>query len=344
MVSRITRGQFRGSVTLSSTPRLAFTPGEPAGIGPDLAVMHAQRDHNYELVAFADPNLLTDRAQQLGLPCALREVDLNAPPQTSRAGELAIVPFVLANTAKAGELSSANAPYVIQCLDHAIDACQLNLCQALVTGPIQKSVINEGGILFSGHTEYLAQKTGAAKVVMMLATTGLRVALTTTHIPLSEVAAAITPKLLTQVLSILHHDLQAKFGLSSPRILVCGLNPHAGEGGHLGREEIEIITPTLIKLRQQGIDCRGPLPADTLFTPKYLEQADAILAMYHDQGLPVLKYKGFGSAANITLGLPIVRTSVDHGTALTLAGTGNIDTGSLYTAIEAALSMIGSVS
>ena len=324
---------------MNSIHRIAYTPGEPAGIGPDLAIIHAQRAHQYEFISIADPSLLAQRAQQLGLACHIKAFEFKQSPCTSRAGELLVLPTQLIEKVVTGKPSQTNAPYVIHCLDKAIEVCLTQQCQALVTGPIQKSIINDSGIAFTGHTEYLAQQTGAAKVVMMLATEGLRVALATTHIPLKAVSEAITPKLLTQVLSVLHHELQVKFGLPSPKILVCGLNPHSGEAGHLGREEIDTITPTLEKLRQQGLNCRGPLPADTLFTPKYLEEADVVLAMYHDQGLPVLKYKGFGRAANITLGLPIVRTSVDHGTALGLAGTGNIDSGSLSSAIESAITM-----
>ena len=351
------------------TLRFALTPGEPAGIGPDLAVMYCQQASEHELVAFADPQLLNSRACQLGLPLTLRTVDLSQTPKPLAAGELGVVAVPLAEPSQASILNPANAPYVLQCLDQAINACLASDCQGMITGPVQKSVINDAGIPFSGHTEYLEKsvlenkvleareleskkledgelekkippvKTADGGVVMMLATAGLKVALATTHLPLKDVAAAITKETLTRVITLLHRDLQQKFGLSTPRILICGLNPHAGEGGHLGREEIEIIIPTLATLKQQGIECIGPLPADTLFTPKYLNDADAVLAMYHDQGLPVLKYKGFGQAANITLGLPIIRTSVDHGTALDLAGSGNIDTGSLQTAIEYAVMM-----
>ncbi len=324
--------------------RIAFTPGEPAGIGPDLAILYAQQNHPCELVAFADPELLQSRAQQLQLPLRLRTVDLTQPPQPPAPHELAITPVALSSPAQAGQLNSANASYVLKCLDQAIDSCQRKQSHAMVTGPIQKSVINDAGIPFSGHTEYLADKCltdkkKQSRVVMMLATEGLKVALATTHLPVKDVASAITEELIIEIITILHRDLQQKFAISQPKILVCGLNPHAGEGGHLGREEIDTIIPTLNKLRQNKINCIGPLPADTLFTPKYLEGADAVLAMYHDQGLPVLKYKGFGNAANITLGLPIIRTSVDHGTALDLAATGNIDNGSLQTAINYALTM-----
>jgi 4-hydroxythreonine-4-phosphate dehydrogenase len=320
--------------------RIALTPGEPAGIGPDLIIALAQQPQLHEIVAIADPHLLHARAQQLGLQLQLREINLSDTPRPSAAGELAILPVALAETAVPGKLNVRNAPYILRTLDAAIEGCVAGHFAALVTGPVQKSIINDAGIAFSGHTEYLAEKTHTEKVVMMLATEGLRVALATTHLPLKDVAAAITEDELTQVTEILHRDMQVQFGIAQPRILVCGLNPHAGEGGHLGREEIEIIEPVLKQLRARGMNLIGPLPADTLFTPKYLDRADAVLAMYHDQGLPVLKYKGFGQAVNITLGLPIIRTSVDHGTALDLAGTGKADLGSLRTALSYALAMV----
>ena len=320
--------------------RLAITPGEPSGIGPDLLVQLAQQPQPHELVAYADPELLKTRADQLGLPLKLRPLTSNSPQQMD-TGELVIRPISLREPVYPGTLNTANAPYVLETLSSAITDCQHGQCQALVTGPVHKGIINEAGIPFSGHTEFLAEKTHTPRVVMMLATEGLRVALATTHLPLSKVPSAINSKLLEQVITILHTDLQKKFGIIKPRIMVCGLNPHAGEGGHLGMEEIKIIQPTLDKLRAQGFELTGPLPADTLFTPKYLEHCDAVLAMYHDQGLPVLKYKGFGAAVNITLGLPIIRTSVDHGTALDLAGTGRASSGSLITAINYAADMAG---
>jgi 4-hydroxythreonine-4-phosphate dehydrogenase len=319
------------------TLRLALTPGEPAGIGPDLLISLVQSGHDHELVAYADPQLLQQRAAELELSLTLRQP--GSSPQPLQPGELAVVPVSLAAPVVAGQLNSANGDYVLHCLDAAIADCQNNVCQAMVTGPVQKSVINDASHAFSGHTEYLADKTATSKVVMMLATSELRVALATTHLPLRDVADSITQASLTEVINILIADLQRKFSISAPTILVCGLNPHAGEGGHLGREEIETINPVLEQFRAQGVNLVGPLPADTLFTPKYLDSADAVLAMYHDQGLPVLKYQGFGRAANITLGLPIIRTSVDHGTALDLAGTGNADNGSLRTAIEVAVQM-----
>ncbi len=320
--------------------RIALTPGEPAGIGPDLVITLAQQAQPHEIVAIADPHLLQARARQLGLDLQLREINLQDTPRLSAVGELAILPIALAQMAVPGKLDVNNAAYILRSLDVAIEGCLAGYFSALVTGPVQKSIINDAGIAFSGHTEYLAEKTHTQKVVMMLATEGLRVALATTHLPLKDVASAITEDELTQVTEILHSDMQVQFGIAQPRILVCGLNPHAGEGGHLGREEIEVIEPVLKKLRARGMNLIGPLPADTLFTPKYLDNADAVLAMYHDQGLPVLKYKGFGQAVNITLGLPIIRTSVDHGTALDLAGTGKADLGSLRTALSYALAMV----
>jgi 4-hydroxythreonine-4-phosphate dehydrogenase len=320
--------------------RIALTPGEPAGIGPDLVIALAQQAQQHEIVAIADPQLLQARAQQLNLPLRLREINPQEPPRPGVAGELAVLPVALAGQVIPGKLNVKNAPYILQTLDAAIDGCLSGNFAALVTGPVQKSVINDAGIPFSGHTEYLADKTRTPKVVMMLATEGLRVALATTHLPLKDVAAAITRDELTQVTEILQRDMQLQFGIKEPRILVCGLNPHAGEGGHLGREEIEVIEPVLNKLRTRGMNLIGPLPADTLFTPKYLNNADAVLAMYHDQGLPVLKYKGFGQAVNVTLGLPIIRTSVDHGTALDLAATGKADLGSLRTALAYAIAMV----
>jgi 4-hydroxythreonine-4-phosphate dehydrogenase len=240
---------------------------------------------------------------------------------------------------QAGRLDPRNARYVLDTLDTAIAGCRDGRFHALVTGPVHKAVINDAGIAFTGHTEYLAAATGTAQVVMMLATEGLRVALVTTHLPLREVSAAITAARLEQVIRVLQHDLQVRFAIDQPRIKVCGLNPHAGEDGHLGREEIDIITPVLEKLRATGMHLDGPLPADTVFTPQHMAASDAILAMYHDQGLPVLKHLGFGRAVNITLGLPIIRTSVDHGTALDRAGTGQVDGGSLQLAIEYAVRM-----
>ena len=325
---------------MPDTPlRIALTPGEPAGIGPEICVALAQQPQPVELVAVADPALLQERAALSGLPLALRTLEPGHPPQANRAGELCILPVALQTASRCGQLDSRNAAYVLETLDHAIQGCMENTFDALVTGPIHKGIINDAGIPFTGHTEYLAQATQTAHVVMLLAAGNLRVALATTHVPLVQVSGLITAQLLERVIRILHTDLQARFGIAQPRIKVCGLNPHAGEGGHLGREEIDVIIPALQALRDTGIMLDGPVPADTAFTPDSIRQADAILAMYHDQGLPVLKHVGFGRAVNITLGLPVIRTSVDHGTALDLAGSGRADCGSLRAALATAMEM-----
>jgi len=318
---------------------LAITPGEPAGIGPDITIQIAQQPQPTALVVIASPALLMARAAQLGLPLTLHPFVPGQPHPPLPAGELYICAVELATAVEPGQLSTDNANYVLATLSRAAQGCVEGEFAGMVTAPVHKGIINDAGCAFSGHTEFLADYTNTELVVMMLATKGLRVALATTHLPLADVPAAITENTLTRVIRILQADMVTKFGIPKPRILVCGLNPHAGEGGHLGREEIETIEPTLEKLRGENINLIGPLPADTLFTPKYLEQADAVLAMYHDQGLPVLKHLGFGNAVNITLGLPIIRTSVDHGTALDLAGTGTADAGSLQTAIDYARDM-----
>jgi 4-hydroxythreonine-4-phosphate dehydrogenase len=320
-------------------PRIVVTSGEPAGIGPDLCLAIAQRAWPCELVFAGDASLFADRARALSAPVKFHSADLSAPPRLHTPGSLLLLHVAVARTAIAGRLDVANARYVLSMLDLAIDGCTSGKFAAMVTAPVQKSVISDSGVQFSGHTEYLAERTGAALPVMLLAAGKLRVALATTHLPLSAVSHAITSKLLEDVLRILDRDLRIRFGIDAPRILVCGLNPHAGESGHLGREEIETIAPTLEKLRREGLHLVGPAPADTAFTPRMLDQADAVLAMFHDQGLPVLKYAGFGNAVNVTLGLPIVRTSVDHGTALGLAGTGKADAGSLIAAVELALEL-----
>jgi 4-hydroxythreonine-4-phosphate dehydrogenase len=325
---------------MTTVPRIAITPGEPAGIGPDLCILLAQQAHEAELAVVADPSLLKARAAQLGLPLNIKALHAERPPQPQAHGTLKLMPLKLHKPVTCGKSDPANAPYVLESLRSAVRACQDGVCSALVTGPVHKAVINDAGIPFSGHTEFLAEITGTPQVVMMLLTAGLRVALVTTHLPLKDVSAAITARHLRGVIRILHHDLRIRFGIANPRILVCGLNPHAGEGGHLGREEREIIEPVLHKLRSEGMVLTGPLPADTLFIPKYLDHADAVLAMYHDQGLPVLKYKGFGDAVNITLGLPIIRTSVDHGTALELAGTGQADASSMEAALSLAIAIV----
>ena len=325
-----------------SARRFALTPGEPAGIGPDLCLLLARDAQPDILIAVASLELLAARASLLGLDIQLIAVTPQAWPTTpAAAGSLYVWDTPLAAPVQPGVLDAANAHYVLETLLRAGNGCISGEFAGMITAPVHKGIINEAGIPFSGHTEFLAELTGTEQVVMMLATRGLRVALVTTHLPLREVADAITPQRLERVTRILDADLRTKFGLSNPRILVCGLNPHAGEGGHLGREEIEVIEPVLERLRAEGLNLIGPLPADTLFTPKHLEHCDAVLSMYHDQGLPVLKHKGFGAAVNVTLGMPIVRTSVDHGTALDLAGTGRIDTGSLQVALETAREMTG---
>lgn len=319
--------------------RIAITAGEPAGIGPDLVIAAAQHSWPCELVAIADPELLMQRAKQLALPLTLSTFDQNTPAAASLKHHLRIVPIQLHTICEAGKLNKENSPYVLHTLRKAVEGCEQQLFAAMVTAPVHKGIINDAGINFSGHTEFLAALTYTPHVVMLLAAPTLRVALATTHLPLNQVSTHITAASLQNTLRILHHDLANRFLIHNPRIYVCGLNPHAGEGGYLGREEIDIIAPTLELLRQEGMDLIGPLPADTLFTPPYLSQADAVLAMYHDQGLPVLKNIGFGKAVNVTLGLPIIRTSVDHGTALDLAGTGKADAGSLVAAIEMAIDL-----
>ena len=323
-----------------SPARLAITAGEPAGIGPDLCLMLAQQPASCERVVIADPQLLEQRAAQLGLRVALQPFDPDALPAAQAAGQLSVLPVSLAAECRPGELNRANAAYVLDTLRLAGAGALNGTFDAIVTAPVHKGIINDAGVPFSGHTEFFAEQTATEQVVMMLACPGLRVALATTHLPLRQVADAITGPLIERVMRILHNDLLSKFGIATPRILVCGLNPHAGEDGHLGREELDVIIPALERLRAEGMHLIGPLPADTLFTPKHLDQADAVLAMYHDQGLPVLKHKGFGNAVNITLGMPIIRTSVDHGTALDLAGTGQANPGSLQVALDTAIQMI----
>ncbi len=321
-----------------SLPRIALTPGEPAGIGPDLCIQLAQSNLPCQLIVIANPSLLQQRAEQLGLALAINLFDSSLPASAQTAGSLTVLPIELAEPVQCGQLNAANSRYVLKTITTATKGCIDGLFDAMVTGPVQKSIIIDAGFSFSGHTEYIAEITGGYPV-MMLATPELRVALATIHLPLAEVSQAITHSRLRSVIRVLDQDLRQRFHLDNPKILVCGLNPHAGENGHLGREEIDIINPVLDSFRQQGLNIQGPLPADSLFTPKYLASADAVLAMYHDQGLPVLKHLGFGRAVNITLGLPIIRTSVDHGTALDLAGTGTADLGSLQFALQTALIM-----
>ena len=319
----------------AALPVIAVTTGEPAGIGPELCLRLAGRAFPAQIVLLADRQLLVSRALAGDRP-ALRDLRPGQPPQP---GVLDILHQPLAAPSNPGQLDRANANYVLSLLDRALDGCRSGEFAAMVTAPVHKGVINDAGIPFTGHTEYLAEKTNTPRVVMMLAGSNLKVALVTTHLPLKDVAAAITQESLETTLRILHADMRVKYGLADPRILVAGLNPHAGEGGYLGMEEIEVITPVLERLRGEGMRLIGPLPADTMFTPPMLEQGDCVLAMYHDQGLTALKYASFGNGINVTLGLPIIRTSVDHGTALELAGTGRADPGSLFVAVEQAIAM-----
>ncbi|MDH5511997.1 MAG: 4-hydroxythreonine-4-phosphate dehydrogenase PdxA [Gammaproteobacteria bacterium] len=320
-----------------SIPVIALTPGEPAGVGPDLALRLVQRPPAGMLVLIADPMMLEARAQKLGL-----SFTAHAWPgrRQAQAGGVYVQPVTAARPAIPGKLDPANAPYVIETLKSAVAGCVHGEFDALVTGPVHKGILNDAGIAFTGHTELLAGESGAAQPVMLLAAPGLRVALATIHLPLAEVPRAITPSRLTAVIEVLHADLGRKFGIADPLILVCGLNPHAGEGGHLGREEIDVIGPVIESLTARGMRLRGPVPADSAFIPAQLAGVDAVLAMYHDQGLPVLKHHDFAHAVNVTLGLPFVRTSVDHGTALELAGTGRADVSSLEAAVALARQLI----
>ncbi len=318
--------------------KIAITPGEPAGIGPDICLQICNQDWPCELIFIADPDLLQRRADQLGLNIDIQIADPNHAAITQTAGTLKVLPVKLSRQENPGKLDTRNARYVIETLRIAAQLCMDKTCDAVVTGPVQKSIINQANIPFSGHTEFFAEVCGGFPV-MMLTATKLKVALATTHLPLKDVSQAITRPLLEKIISILHHDLQKQFSIQSPRIAVCGLNPHAGENGHLGLEELETIIPALDALREKGLKLTGPLPADTAFNPPILKNHDVVLAMYHDQGLPTLKYAGFGEAVNITLGLPIIRTSVDHGTALDLAGTGQARANSLESALTMAIQL-----
>ena len=306
---------------------IAFTPGEPSGIGPDIAIIYAQKAKKENLLVYCDPDVLIDRAKKLNLPIILKE------SESKNASELSIYPIKTSNKVLPGRLDPANSNYVLNTIKHATKDCLNSSCDGLLTGPVNKGVINESGIDFTGHTEFLAKLTETSKTVMLLATDQLKVALATTHLPLTEVSNNITRESLSQVISIIHNDFKY-LGVKKPKILVCGLNPHAGENGYLGNEEKTIISPVIKELNKVGYDLIGPVPADTAFTHESLNNVDVVLAMYHDQGLPVLKAQGFKKAANITLGLPFFRTSVDHGTAIELAGTGNISLGSFNTALS----------
>ena len=320
-----------------TAPVLALTAGEPAGIGPDLCIALSRQALPCRLSVLGDVEVLRARAAQLGV--AVDFITADAIP-AHRIGALHVRHIPVAAAVTAGALDAGNSAHVLALLDAALEGCLNGSYHAMVTAPVHKGIINDAGFAFTGHTEYLADHSGTERVVMMLAGGGLRVALVTTHLPLREVADAITPALLDEVIRILHADLQRKFGIARPRIAVAGLNPHAGESGHLGHEEIDVIEPALDRLRDEGMDLIGPLPADTLFSRIRVDPCDAVLTMYHDQGLPVLKYASFGEGVNITLGLPFIRTSVDHGTALDLAGTGHAEVGSLLTAIEVAMDMV----
>ncbi|MFH1045151.1 MAG: 4-hydroxythreonine-4-phosphate dehydrogenase PdxA [Pseudomonadota bacterium] len=321
---------------MAPVPIIAVTSGEPAGIGPDICLALARARLPCRAVILGDRELLAARAADLGLAVHLRAFDL---AQTPAADEVEVLHVPLVAPVTTGRLAPVNSPYVLILLGRAVAGCIDGSFAAMVTAPVHKGAINDAGIPFTGHTEYLARLTSTPRVVMMLVGGGLRVALATTHLALADVAGAITRESLEATLRILHQALRRRFGIDLPRILVAGLNPHGGENGHLGREEIEVISPVLDKLRHVGMRLEGPFPADTLFTSPVLARGDCVLAMYHDQGLPVLKYASFGKGVNVTLGLPIVRTSVDHGTALELAGTGKADAGSLIAAIEMALEM-----
>ncbi len=320
-------------------PRIILTSGEPAGIGPDACVSIAAEAWAADLVVAGDTELLRSAARDLKVPLRIAAYDPRTPPTVHQPQTLKVLHVPTAAPVIAGTLDSRNARYVIDMLDRACDGCMNGEFAAMVTAPVQKSTLLDAGFEFSGHTEYLAERSRAALPVMMLLTGELRVALVTTHLPLAAVPHAITADRLRTTLRIVHTDLGRHFGIAAPRISVLGLNPHAGESGHLGREEIDVIEPVLRELRAEGLNLRGPLPADTAFAPQFLADADVIVAMYHDQGLPVIKSVGFGNAVNVTLGLPILRTSVDHGTALALARTGNADTGSLRAALALAIDL-----
>jgi 4-hydroxythreonine-4-phosphate dehydrogenase len=319
--------------------RLVITSGEPAGIGPDVCLAALARDWTCELVLAADRVVMEARAARLGLPVRWHAFDPQAPARAHRAGSAALINIPAAAPVVPGALDARNARHVLALLDRALDGCRAREFGAMVTAPVQKSIINDAGIAFTGHTEYLAARLGVRRPVMMLTAGSLRVALVTTHLPLARVPAAVTADAVDETVRIVDQELRARWRIRRPRIVVCGLNPHAGEDGHLGTEETRVIAPALAKLRTDGLDIVGPVPADTAFTANALRGVDAVVAMYHDQGLPVLKAAGFGHAVNVTLGLPIVRTSVDHGTALDVAGTGRADAGSLIAAIEAALAL-----
>lgn len=323
----------------SNVFRIVISSGESAGIGPEICLAIAERSWPCQLVVLADLSLLKKYAKMLNKSITFKEYDPDAPIEASQAGTVTYKQIRLLASVTPGKLKVDNSAYVINMLTEAARGCMSGEYHAVVTGPVHKGIIADSGLQFTGHTEFFRDYAKVRDVVMMLATEGLRVSLATTHIPLCELSKTITAPLLRNIITIVDHDLKSQFGIENPKIYVCGLNPHAGEGGHLGMEEINTITPVIKQMKKKGINVIGPMPADTVFQPKYMQDADTILAMYHDQGLPVLKYIGFGKAVNITLGLPFIRTSVDHGTALDLAGKGLADHGSLYTAIEYAIKM-----
>ncbi len=319
-------------------PRLAITAGEPAGIGPDILIQALQQSYNAELTVIADPDLLTERARLLKLPLELKEFNDNSA-NIHKASTVKIIPVPLTKKCTPGKLDTSNAEYVLNTLQSGCNGCLQNIFSALITAPVNKAIINQAGFTFSGHTEYLAEQCGTGYPVMMLQNPDLRVALVTTHLALKDVSEAITPERLEAVITVVWHDLHKRFGINDPRLLVCGLNPHAGENGYLGDEDKNLISPVIDKFNKEGMQIFGPVPADTAFTPENVEHADVIICMYHDQGLPVIKAQGFGKTVNITLGLPIIRTSVDHGTALDLAGTGKASCASLIAAINSAITL-----
>ncbi|MCY4050373.1 MAG: 4-hydroxythreonine-4-phosphate dehydrogenase PdxA [Gammaproteobacteria bacterium] len=321
------------------TPAIAISSGEPAGIGPDICLILATQSHKARIIFLADPDLIASRANQLDIEVEIQELEDDLDIPVHQPGIMRVLPIRAPYRTIIGKLNSANSEYVVQLIDKAVDLCKFGKCEAMVTAPVQKSVINQAGIAFTGHTEWIAERTDCNHPVMMLANQKLRVCLATIHIPLNKVSQSITRDSLCQTIQIIHTDMQQVFALHKPRIAVCGLNPHAGESGHLGFEEIEILKPAIASMQKAGISVTGPLPADTAFTARSLDECDVVLAMYHDQGLPVIKHSGFGEVVNVTLGLPIIRTSVDHGTALDLAGTGKAEHSSLCAALDMAIDL-----
>lgn len=322
---------------MTALKRILITAGEPAGIGPDVVLTALMQAHEADLLVIADPNLLAERAKQLGLAVTITVARLEDARQAHQPGQIRVLPVSLAVPVTPQQLNPENAAYVLNTLTTATKACLNHQANAVVTAPVHKGIINDAGMPFTGHTEYFANLAGVPRTLMLFVCDAFKVALATTHLPLADVPAAITPASLMQTLHLLNAGLKQWFHIDTPRLLVCGLNPHAGEAGHLGREEIDVIAPTLAQATREGFSVAGPVSADTAFTPQALKNADAVLAMYHDQALPLVKYASFGHAVNVTLGLPFLRTSVDHGTALTLAGTGKADAGSLLAALTLAM-------